>query len=120
MNLVGNLVNSRIVEYIAKDGTKKSFITFTFYSKKTGYIPCKAFKLEVVNELRNLNLNDELEVLEWFPKKESWVDKNGLKQYGISLIVENLQIRQINNTQPVLTTPDLDNLQIDDDWDKDL
>lgn len=74
--------------------TKKGgeFSTFTFYNKKCGFIECKDFNKEDLEDLKALKEDSEITIHSWFPKKESWIDKNGVKQYRTSIIVECIEV----------------------------
>lgn len=95
--------------------TKKGgeFGTFTFHNQKCGYIECKTFSKEDVEDLKKLKDRDEIIIHSWFPKKESWIDKNGVKQYKISIIVEAFEIA---NREPMLSPTTYDEV----DWDKEF
>ena len=94
--------------------TKKGgeFGTFTFYNKKCGYVECKSFNKEDIEDLKNLKDKDNIVIHSWFPKKESWIDKNGVKQYKLSIIVEVIEVVK----EPTLAPSDYNEI----DWDKEF
>lgn len=101
--------------------TKKGgeFGTFTFHNKKCGYIDCKSFNKEDIEDLKNLKDRDEIIIHSWFPKKESWIDKNGVKQYKTSIIVETIEVanrKSMVEVEPTLAPSDYNEL----DWDKEF
>lgn len=101
--------------------TKKGgeFSTFTFHNDKCGYIDCKSFKKEDIEDLKTLNDRDKIIIHSWYPRKESWIDKNGVKQYKISLIVELMEVA--NRTSTIQEEPTLGPATFDDlEWDKEF
>lgn len=98
--------------------TKKGgeFGIFTFHNKKCGYIECKSFNKEDIEDLKNLKDRDEIIIHSWFPKKESWMDKNGVKQYKTSIIVETIEVANRKSMVPTLAPSDYNEL----DWDKEF
>lgn len=110
----GTVLNVRIIP------TKKGgeFSSFTFHNRKCGYIDCKSFNKEDVDDLKTLKDGDEIFINSWFPRKESWMDKNGVKQYKTSMIVENIEIE---NKQSVVEEPTLSPTSYDEiDWEKEF
>lgn len=100
--------------------TKKGgeFGIFTFHNKKCGYIECKCFNKEDIEDLKNLKDRDEITIHSWFPKKESWMDKNGVKQYRTSVIVEAIEV---GNRKSMVEEPTLAPTTYDEvDWDKEF
>lgn len=101
--------------------TKKGgeFATFTFHNKRCGYIDCKSFSKEDIDDLKTLNDGSEIIIQQWFPRKESWVDKNGVKQYKVSMIIELLEIANRKSTieqEPTLAPSNYDEI----DWEKEF
>lgn len=101
--------------------TKKGgeFGTFTFHNQKCGYIECKSFNKEDIEDLKTLKDKDEIIIHSWFPRKESWMDKNGVKQYRTSIIVEAIEVA--NRKSMVVEEPTLAPTTYDEvDWDKEF
>lgn len=114
--MLGTILKIKIFEFTNKKGEKGEIGTFTFHSNKTGYIDCKCFRQEDINDLKKLNDRDEIDILNWFPKKDSWVDKNGVKQYKVNLIVECFEIKK-QQEQP---QEQLEGDSNEIDWDKEF
>lgn len=100
--MTGNISKIKIFEFTNKKGEKGEIGTFTFHSNKTGYIDCKCFIKDDIDDLKNINEKDEITINLWYPRKESWIDKNGIKQYRTCLIVECFEVngRVETNQQP--------------------
>lgn len=92
--------SGKISKINIKKGDNYSLATFSFYNKETGFLDCKTWNLKVISEIEKAGENAWIEILQEYPKKESWMSNDGTKKYKISLFVEEIKV--INQAQPVL------------------
>lgn len=114
--MTGEISKIKIYEFTNKQNQKGEIGTFTFYSQKTGYIDCKCFRNDDIEDLKKLNDRDEIEINIWYPKKESWIDKNGIKQYRTCLIVECFESKTKSKPQEQEANNEFNEL----DWEKEF
>ncbi len=78
-----------VKEGVDKSGKQYKIMSFSLYSKSTGYLDCKTFDWDIIDNLMD---GDRIELTSYVPQKSSWTNQTtGIKNYKTEIRVNELK-----------------------------